>query len=162
MVWIGIILASTGQGLQCIVIAPKILAAISQDALLPFLKPLSFKFFASRKPLFSIIFTYLLSTAIAMTGKLDSVVPILAFCFLMMYSLINFACVLMTVLEPASWKPKGYNKKRWRTYYILVGFLGGSLSLVLMFVIQWWGALIIIGLAAAIFIILEWREAKED
>lgn len=65
--------------MQCLVVAPQLLASIAASHTLRWLKP-----FASR--LRALAATWLLGACLAMLGSLDRVAPLLSICFLLCYA----------------------------------------------------------------------------
>lgn len=69
-------------------------------------------------------------------GELDLIAPIISNFFLMAYVLINYSCFDASLADSPGFRPsfKYYNK--W------VSFIGSLICLAVMFLINWWAALI--------------------
>ncbi|CAE7201569.1 CCC1, partial [Symbiodinium sp. CCMP2592] len=74
--FIGIILASLSQSLQCLIVAPRLLQNMAKDRLMPALRvlePLS----SSGEPTRALLFTYLAAALLVLIGQLELVAPLL-------------------------------------------------------------------------------------
>ena len=136
---VGIILSSLGQALQCMVVAPRLLASIAASGTLRFLKP--FAVLTAGEPKRALLLTYAIGSAIAMLGALDLVAPLLSMCFLLCYACMNLNCFFLDVLKDPHWRPK------WRYFHWSVGLFGFFLCITVMFLIQWAYAIAAWGMA---------------
>ena len=81
---IGICLSSLGQALQCLVVAPRLLASVASGGCLRFMRPLA-KLTAG-EPKRALLVTYVIGGLLVLLGSLDLVAPLLSMCFLMCYA----------------------------------------------------------------------------
>jgi amino acid transporter len=96
---IGIILSSTGAGLQSLASAPKLLYAIVEDHNLP-----CFKFLlGSEKKI--VLFSGFLCVCAVMIGSIDDITPIVTMFFLVCYCNVNLCQVFMEFLRYPNWRP---------------------------------------------------------
>ena len=139
---VGIIIASLGQAMQCIVVAPRLLASIAADNMLRIRLPrgivltlLPFSKLSGGEPRRALVFTYLFGGCFVLLGSLDVVAPLLSMCFLLCYASMNITVFVLSILEDPHWRP------RWRYFHWSVGLAGFLLCCTLMFLINWYFAL---------------------
>ena len=70
------------------------------------------------------------------SGELDLIAPIISNFFLMAYALINYSCFDASLADSPGFRPS------FKFYNMWVSFLGALLCLAVMFLINWWAALI--------------------
>ena len=120
--------------LQCLVVAPRLLASIASDGLLRVLTPVSR--LTAGEPKLALLVTYIVGGSCVLIGSLDAVAPLLSMCFLMCYACMNLNCFVLDILKDPHWRPK------WRWYHWSVGLAGFLLCTSLMFIIDWLYAII--------------------
>ena len=77
----GICLSSLGQALQCLIVAPRLLASIASSGTIgPFCR---LAHLTAGEPKRALVVTYVLGACLVMLGSLDAVAPLLSMCFLM-------------------------------------------------------------------------------
>ena len=130
----GIILSSLGQALQCLVVAPRLLASISASETIRRLKPLAV--LTAGEPKRALLVTYLIGASISMLGSLNLVAPLLSMCFLLCYACMNLNSFFLDFLKDPHWRPK------WRFFHWSVGLAGFVLCTTMMFLIQYIYALV--------------------
>ncbi|XP_075244994.1 solute carrier family 12 member 7-like isoform X4 [Convolutriloba macropyga] len=155
VVLFGAFFSTVGAGLQSLTGAPRLLQAIARDDILP---PL--KYFAKGKKNGEPSWALLLSAAIAEVGILiasvDSVAPIITIFFLMCYLFVNLACAVQTLLKSPNWRPK------FRFYHWGLSLLGMAICLFIMFISNWWQALIAMLIALCLYKYIEYAGAKKE
>ena len=109
----GIILSSLGQALQCMVVAPRLLASIAASGRSASSSP--FAVLTAGEPKRALLLTYLIGSCIAMLGALDLVAPLLSMCFLLCYACMNLNSFFLDFLKDPHWRPK------WRYFHWSVG-----------------------------------------
>ena len=102
---VGIILSSLGQALQCLVVAPRLLASIAADGMIRPLRPFA-KLSAGGEPKRALAFTYFFGGLMVLLGSLNLVAPLLSMCFLMCYAFMNLTCFILDALKDPHWRPK--------------------------------------------------------
>jgi amino acid transporter len=137
----GIIIASLSQALQCIIVASKLFQQIASDQLIPKLN--WFAVMTNNEPKRALLIVYIISGCLCLIGSLDLIAPVLTMCFLLMYAILNLACLLLTILQTPSWRPRGIHKQRWKLFYIIASGCGFILSIVLMFNLVWYWAIVV-------------------
>lgn len=144
MVYIGIILISSGSALLQIQNAPLIINSIADDSMLPQL--FNVLKGPTRKPL---IFTVFLIAVSICFGSLDQVAPLVTIFFLLCYGGVNIACFLLDYLGSPNWRPK------WRYYHKSTSFAGVIFCVASMIVISWWASLAAIVSAILVYTYLD-------
>lgn len=70
------------------------------------------------------------------TGELDLIAPIISNFFLMAYALINYSCFDASLADSPGFRPS------FKYYNMWISFVGALLCIAVMFLINWWAALI--------------------
>ncbi|KAK1277530.1 Cation-chloride cotransporter 1 [Acorus gramineus] len=143
VIYVGIILSTLGAALQCLTGAPRLLAAISNDDILPVLK--YFKVTEGSEPHLATLFTAFICMACVVIGNLDLITPTITMFFLLCYAGVNLSCFLLDLLDAPSWRP------RWKFHHWSLSLLGATLCIVIMFLISWSFTVISLALASLIY-----------
>eukprot|EP00397_Hematodinium_sp_SG-2012_P000654 GEMP01000655.1.p1 GENE.GEMP01000655.1~~GEMP01000655.1.p1 ORF type:complete len:1164 (+),score=229.63 GEMP01000655.1:211-3702(+) len=136
----GVIFSTIGAGLQSLMSASRLLAAIAEDQTLPFLNFVK-QDTTGRKGLALAAVICLIAI---MAGEINIVAPIITMFFLMCYFCVNATCFLLGFFGDANWRPT------FRFYHWSVALFGMCLCAVLMFLISWYKALIALAFASLI------------
>lgn len=121
VVHVGIILSTLGAALQSLVGAPRLLAAIANDDILPVLD--YFKVADGGEPHMATGFTLLICSGCVVIGNLDYITPVITMFFLLCYCGVNLSCFLLDLLDAPSWRP------RWRFHHWGTSLLGAVLCI---------------------------------
>lgn len=143
IIYIGIILSTLGAALQSLTGAPRLLAAIANDDILPVLN--YFKVADGREPHIATFFTAFLCIACVLIGNLDLISPTITMFYLLCYAGVNLSCFLLDLLDAPSWRP------RWKFHHWSLSLLGASLCIVIMFLISWSFTVVSLALASLIY-----------
>ncbi|KAF8028291.1 hypothetical protein BT93_E1024 [Corymbia citriodora subsp. variegata] len=143
IVYIGIILSTLGAALQSLTGAPRLLAAIANDDILPILN--YFKVAEGSEPYIATLFTAFLCIGCVIIGNLDLITPTITMFFLLCYAGVNLSCFLLDLLDAPSWRP------RWKFHHWSLSLLGASLCIVIMFLISWSFTVVSLALASLIY-----------
>lgn len=143
VVYVGIILSTLGAALQSLIGAPRLLAAIANDDILPVLGV--FRNEDDKEPYVATLFTALIVCGCVVIGNLDYITPIITMFFLLCYCGVNLSCFLLDLLDAPSWRP------RWKWHHWLASLAGAVLCIVLMFLISWYFTLVAMALAVLIY-----------
>ncbi|KAK7498877.1 hypothetical protein BaRGS_00009969 [Batillaria attramentaria] len=155
VILIGSFLSTLGAGLQSLTGAPRLLQAIAQDGVIPFLR--LFAVTTKRgEPFRALILTGFISLIGVSIGNLDYVAPIITMFFLMCYGFVNMACALQTLLKTPNWRP------RFRFYHWTLSLVGLALCITLMFISSWYYALAAIAIAGCIYKYIEYKGAEQE
>ncbi|KAJ8642147.1 hypothetical protein MRB53_018841 [Persea americana] len=117
----GIILSTLGAALQSMTGAPRLLAAIANDDILPVLN--YFKAADGSEPYLAIVFTAFISIGCVIIGNLDLITPTVTMFFLLCYAGVNLSCFLLDLLDAPSWRP------RWKFHHWSLSLLGATLCI---------------------------------
>ena len=128
IVHIGIILSTLGAALQSLTGAPRLLAAIANDDILPVLN--YFKVTDGSEPYIATLFTAIICMGCVIIGNLDLITPTVTMFFLLCYTGVNLSCFLLDLLDAPSWRP------RWKFHHWSFSLLGASLCIGMFHCIQ--------------------------
>jgi potassium/chloride transporter 4/5/6 len=141
--------------LQSLTSAPRLLQAIAQDNIIPFLDP--FAHIDSRgEPVRALGITIVIAEIAVLIGNLDFIAPILTMFFLMCYMFVNLACTLQSLLQTPNWRP------RWKFYHWSFSLVGVFLCLFVMFISAWHIALFSMFIAGCFYKYIEYRGAEKE
>jgi len=116
IIYVGIILSTLGAALQSLTGAPRLLAAIANDDILPVLK--YFKVTEGEEPHLATLFTAFLCIGCVLIGNLDLITPTITMFFLLCYAGVNLSCFLLDLLDAPSWRP------RWKFHHWSLSLIG--------------------------------------
>ncbi|XP_024378755.1 cation-chloride cotransporter 1 [Physcomitrium patens] len=143
VVQVGVILSTLGAALQSLTGAPRLLAAIANDDILPVLK--YFKAPDGVEPHLSTLATMFICSSCVVIGNLDLITPVITMFFLMCYGGVNLSCLLLELLDAPSWRP------RWKYHHWSFSLVGAVLCIVIMFVISWLFTVVSLALASLLY-----------
>ncbi|KAA8519391.1 hypothetical protein F0562_013647 [Nyssa sinensis] len=143
IIYIGIILSTLGAALQSLTGAPRLLAAIANDDILPVLN--YFKVAEGNEPHIATLFTAFICIGCVIIGNLDLITPTITMFFLLCYAGVNISCFLLDLLDAPSWRP------RWKFHHWSLSLLGALLCIVIMFLISWSFTVVSLALASLIY-----------
>ncbi|XP_053305524.1 solute carrier family 12 member 4 [Spea bombifrons] len=152
---IGSFFSTCGAGLQSLTGAPRLLQAIANDNIIPFLQVFGYGK-ANGEPTWALLMTAVIAELGILIASLDMVAPILSMFFLMCYLFVNLACAVQTLLRTPNWRP------RFKFYHWTLSFLGMSICLALMFISSWYYALVAMLIAGVIYKYIEYQGAKKE
>ncbi|KAL4279825.1 hypothetical protein GQ457_03G000610 [Hibiscus cannabinus] len=140
---VGIILSTLGAALQSLTGAPRLLAAIANDDILPVLN--YFRVADGSEPNMATLFTSIICMGCVVIGNLDLITPTVTMFFLLCYTGVNLSCFLLDLLDAPSWRP------RWKFHHWLLSLFGALLCVVIMFLISWLFTIVSLALASLIY-----------
>ncbi|XVE48510.1 hypothetical protein DITRI_Ditri01bG0007600 [Diplodiscus trichospermus] len=143
IIQIGIILSTLGAALQSLTGAPRLLAAIANDDILPVLN--YFKVADGSEPYTANLFTAIICMGCVIIGNLDLITPTVTMFFLLCYTGVNLSCFLLDLLDAPSWRP------RWKFHHWSASLLGALLCIVIMLLISWSFTVVSLALASLIY-----------
>ena len=173
VVYIGILLSCFAQVLQCLIVAPRLLQAISKDSILPFLKRFG-EISESGEPRKALLLTYCIALALTVTlkivaifstGSTDALVTaaqLVTICFLVCYGFLNATCVTLTFFRSTTWRPEGIFRFRWRMWYITWGMVGLLSSMVIMFEVSHTFSIVIIFASMILYGYINWVGSEAE
>ncbi|XP_067936328.1 solute carrier family 12 member 2-like [Watersipora subatra] len=132
----GIFAATLSSALASLVSAPKIFQAVCKDRIFPYIHTFAKGYGPSEEPRLSYLLAFIIAIGFILIGKLDVIAPLISNFFLMSYTLINYSCFDASLSKSPGWRPA------FKYYNMFVSLFGSVLCLVIMFIIQWWAALV--------------------
>ena len=96
--------------------------------------------------------TFFIVCGFIAVGDLNLIAPIISNFFLLSYALINYSCFDATISKTPGWRPsfKYYNK--W------ISLFGAILCMIVMFLIQWWAALVSFFICGSLYVYVKQRK----
>ncbi|KAL8507353.1 hypothetical protein ACS0TY_018048 [Phlomoides rotata] len=141
--YIGIILSTLGAALQSLAGAPRLLAAIANDDILPVLN--YFKVSDGSEPHAATLLTAFICIGCVVIGNLDLITPTITMFYLLCYGGVNLSCFLLDLLDAPSWRP------RWKFHHWSLSLVGALICIVIMFLISWAFTVVSLALASLIY-----------
>ena len=155
VVLFGCLLSTIGAGLQSLIGAPRLLYAIANDDVIPALK-----FFAvtsaNGEPVRALLATIAIAAIGCAIGNVDLVAPIITMFFLVCYGCVNLACTLQSILKAPNWRP------RFTLYSWFTSLLGLIMCLTLMFISNWYYAIVALLIAGGIYKYIDYKGAEKE
>ncbi|XP_068452287.1 solute carrier family 12 member 2-like isoform X2 [Clinocottus analis] len=148
----GIFSATLSSALASLVSAPKVFQALCKDNIYPGLGMFAKGYGKNNEPLRGYVLTFGIGLAFILIAQLNVIAPIISNFFLASYALINFSVFHASLANSPGWRPsfKYYNK--W------VSLAGAVLCCVVMFVINWWAALVTLLIVLALYIYVSYKK----
>ncbi|XP_076946383.1 cation-chloride cotransporter 1-like [Bidens hawaiensis] len=143
IIYVGIILSTLGAALQSLTGAPRLLAAIANDSILPVLN--YFKVPDTNEPHIATIFTVILCIGFVIIGNVDLISPTITMFYLLCYAGVNLSCFLLDLLDAPSWRP------RWKFHHGSASLFGACLCIVIMLLISWSFTVVSLALVSLIY-----------
>uniref|UniRef100_A0A8D0AWI3 Solute carrier family 12 member 3 n=1 Tax=Sander lucioperca TaxID=283035 RepID=A0A8D0AWI3_SANLU len=148
----GIFGATLSSALACLVSAPKVFQCLCKDKLYPFIGFFGKGYGKNDEPLRGYLLTYIIAACFILIAELNTIAPIISNFFLCSYALINFSCFHASITNSPGWRPS------FRFYSKWLSLLGSVCSVVIMFLLTWWAALIAFGV---VFVLLGYTLYKK-
>ncbi|KAK9542413.1 hypothetical protein VZT92_000278 [Zoarces viviparus] len=138
--------ATLSSALASLVSAPKVFQALCKDNIYKILHFFAKGYGKNNEPIRGYVLTFIISVAFILVGNLNTIAPIISNFFLASYALINFSCFHASYAKSPGWRP-GY-----KFYNMWLSLLGALLCCVVMFVINWWAALLTYAIEILLYI----------
>ncbi|XP_040913487.1 solute carrier family 12 member 1 [Toxotes jaculatrix] len=138
--------ATLSSALASLVSAPKVFQALCKDNIYKALHFFAKGYGKNNEPIRGYVLTFIISVAFILIGNLNTIAPIISNFFLASYALINFSCFHASYAKSPGWRP-GY-----KYYNMWLSLLGALLCCVVMFVINWWAALLTYGIEILLYV----------
>uniref|UniRef100_A0A3Q3LZH2 Solute carrier family 12 member 3 n=1 Tax=Mastacembelus armatus TaxID=205130 RepID=A0A3Q3LZH2_9TELE len=123
----GVFAASLSSALGFLVSAPKVFQCLCRDKIYPYIGFFAKGYGKNDEPLRAYILCYVIAV---------SPLCLISNFFLCSYSLINFSCFHASITNSPGWRPSFHYYSKWTALF------GAVISVVLMFLLTWWAALI--------------------
>uniref|UniRef100_A0A8C0GDU4 Solute carrier family 12 member 3 n=1 Tax=Chelonoidis abingdonii TaxID=106734 RepID=A0A8C0GDU4_CHEAB len=136
----GIFGATLSSALACLVSAPKVFQCLCKDQLYPLIGFFGKGYGKNEEPIRGYMLTYIIAVGFILIAELNTIAPIISNFFLCSYALINFSCFHASITNSPGWRPSFRYYSKWAALF------GAIISVVIMFLLTWWAALIAIGI----------------
>lgn len=100
------------------------------------------------------ILTFLIAGAFIAIGELNVIAPVISNFFLMSYALINYAVFAASLGKSPGWRPS------FKYYNMWVSLVGAMVCIVIMFLINWWAALLTIVIIIALYKYVDYKKPE--
>ncbi|NWX15054.1 S12A3 protein, partial [Aegotheles bennettii] len=136
----GIFGATLSSALACLVSAPKVFQCLCRDQLYPVIGFFGKGYGKNSEPIRGYVLTYIIAVGFILIAELNAIAPIISNFFLCSYALINFSCFHASITNSPGWRPSFRYYSKWAALF------GAAVSVVIMFLLTWWAALIAFGI----------------
>ncbi|XP_032238581.1 solute carrier family 12 member 2 [Nematostella vectensis] len=144
LVTCGIFAATLSSALASLVGAPKTFQALCKDNIFPYIGYFGIGVGPGEEPRRGYILTFIIAVGFVAVGNLNVIAPVISNFFLMSYALINYAVFAASLGRSPGWRPS------FRYYNMWVSLVGALLCVAIMFLINWWAALVTIAIIASL------------
>ncbi|XP_057688066.1 solute carrier family 12 member 2-like [Corythoichthys intestinalis] len=148
----GIFSATLSSALASLVSAPKVFQALCKDNIYPGLGVFAKGYGKNNEPLRGYVLTFCIGLAFILIAELNIIAPIISNFFLASYALINFSVFHASLANSPGWRPS------FKYYNMWVSLAGAILCCVVMFVINWWAALVTLLIVLALYIYVSYKK----
>ncbi|CAH1253815.1 SLC12A2 [Branchiostoma lanceolatum] len=148
----GIFAATLSSALASLVSAPKVFQAVCKDKLFPGIHIFAKGVGQSDEPRRGYLLAFIIAVGFILIAELNAIAPLISNFFLMAYALINYACFASSLAKSPGWRPS------FKYYNMWVALVGSLVCLAIMFVINWYMALITLGVICAIYVYLNYQK----
>ncbi|XP_023253596.1 solute carrier family 12 member 2 isoform X1 [Seriola lalandi dorsalis] len=148
----GIFSATLSSALASLVSAPKVFQALCKDNIYPGLGMFAKGYGKNNEPLRGYILTFGIALAFILIAELNTIAPIISNFFLASYALINFSVFHASLANSPGWRPS------FKYYNMWVSLAGAVLCCVVMFVINWWAALLTNVIVLGLYIYVSYKK----
>nr|AJO70198.1 sodium-chloride cotransporter [Cherax cainii] len=152
LIFAGCFAATISSALASIVSAPKVFQALCKDKLYPYIEFFGKGYGKGDEPYRGYVLTFIIVLIFTLIARLDSIAAIITNFFLAAYALINFSTFHASLQHTPSWRPTFIYYNKW------LSLLGGILCTAIMFMIQWYTALITIIIIILLYFIVVYRK----
>ncbi|KAF7698709.1 solute carrier family 12 member 1 [Silurus meridionalis] len=128
--------ATLSSALASLVSAPKVFQALCKDNIYKALHFFAKGHGKNNEPIRGYVLTFLIAVAFILIAELNVIAPIISNFFLASYALINFSCFHASYAKSPGWRPA------YKYYNMWLSLFGALLCCAVMFVINWWAALL--------------------
>ncbi|XP_053557616.1 solute carrier family 12 member 2 [Bombina bombina] len=148
----GIFSATLSSALASLVSAPKIFQALCKDNIYPGLGLFAKGYGKNNEPLRGYLLTFGIALGFILIAELNVIAPIISNFFLASYALINFSVFHASLAKSPGWRPS------FKYYNMWVSLLGALLCCGVMFVINWWAALLTYVIVIGLYIYVTYKK----
>lgn len=152
LIYAGCFAATLSSALASLVSAPKVFQALCRDKLYPYIEFFGKGYGKSDEPYRGYGLTFIIILIFTLIARLDAIAPIITNFFLAAYALINFSTFHASLQKIPGWRPTFKYYSQW------LSLVGGVLCTAIMFLIQWWTALLTFVIIMLLYIIVKYRK----
>ncbi|XP_071503603.1 solute carrier family 12 member 2-like [Diadema antillarum] len=146
LVLAGIFAASLSSALASLVSAPKVFQAVCKDKIFPKIEFFAVGVGPGDEPKRAYVLTFFIAAAFIAIGDLNTIAPLISNFFLASYALINFSCFSASLAKSPGWRPA------FKYYNMWVALVASVICVGVMFLINWWAALLTIGIVSGLYL----------
>ncbi|XP_041622195.1 solute carrier family 12 member 3 isoform X2 [Vulpes lagopus] len=150
----GIFGATLSSALACLVSAAKVFQCLCQDQLYPLIGFFGKGYGKNKEPVRGYLLAYAIAVAFIIIAELNTIAPIISNFFLCSYALINFSCFHASITNSPGWRPSFRYYSKWSALF------GAVISVVIMFLLTWWAALIAIGVVLFLLLYVIYKKPE--
>ncbi|XP_008936805.1 PREDICTED: solute carrier family 12 member 1 isoform X1 [Merops nubicus] len=150
----GIFSATLSSALASLVSAPKVFQALCKDNVYKGLEFFAKGYGKNNEPIRGYVLTFVIAMAFILIAELNTIAPIISNFFLASYALINFSCFHASYAKSPGWRPA------FKYYNMWVSLFGALLCCGVMFVINWWAALITYAIELFLYIYVTYKKPE--
>ncbi|XP_053318241.1 solute carrier family 12 member 1 isoform X1 [Spea bombifrons] len=148
----GIFSATLSSALASLVSAPKVFQALCKDNIYRALYFFAKGHGKNNEPIRGYVLTFVIALAFILIAELNTIAPIISNFFLASYALINFSCFHASYAKSPGWRPA------FKYYNMWVSLFGAMLCCGVMFVINWWAAVITYAIELFLYIYVTYKK----
>ncbi|KAG8198108.1 hypothetical protein JTE90_020931 [Oedothorax gibbosus] len=152
IIYAGIFAATLSSALASLVSAPKVFQALCKDRLFPHIHFFAKGYGKGNEPRRGYCLTLGIGLGCIAIGDLNAIAPIISNFFLAAYCLINFSCFHATFARSPGFRPS------FKYYNLWLSLLGAILCLSVMFIMNWWTALLSFAIILTLYIYIYYRK----
>ncbi|XP_049642077.1 solute carrier family 12 member 3 isoform X2 [Suncus etruscus] len=150
----GIFGATLSSALACLVSAAKVFQCLCEDQLYPLIGFFGKGYGKNKEPVRGYLLAYAIAVAFIIIAELNTIAPIISNFFLCSYALINFSCFHASITNSPGWRPSFRYYSKWAALF------GAAISVVIMFLLTWWAALIAIGIVLFLLLYVIYKKPE--
>ncbi|OWK15752.1 SLC12A3 [Cervus elaphus hippelaphus] len=150
----GIFGATLSSALACLVSAAKVFQCLCLDQLYPLIGFFGKGYGKNNEPVRGYLLAYAIAVAFIIIAELNTIAPIISNFFLCSYALINFSCFHASITNSPGWRPSFRYYSKWAALF------GAIISVVIMFLLTWWAALIAIGVVLFLLLYVIYKKPE--
>uniref|UniRef100_A0A8C2G5R7 Solute carrier family 12 member 2 n=1 Tax=Cyprinus carpio TaxID=7962 RepID=A0A8C2G5R7_CYPCA len=148
----GVFSATLSSALASLVSAPKVFQALCKDNIYPGIAVFGKGYGKNNEPLRGYLLTFGIALAFIVIAELNVIAPIISNFFLASYALINFSVFHASLANSPGWRPS------FKYYNMWVSLAGAILCCVVMFIINWWAALLTNVIVLSLYIYVSYKK----
>ncbi|XP_055001875.1 solute carrier family 12 member 3 isoform X3 [Sorex araneus] len=150
----GIFGATLSSALACLVSAAKVFQCLCEDQLYPLIGFFGKGYGKNKEPVRGYLLAYAIAVAFIIIAELNTIAPIISNFFLCSYALINFSCFHASITNSPGWRPSFRYYSKWAALF------GAAVSVLIMFLLTWWAALIAMGLVLFLLLYVIYKKPE--